>query len=216
MIVNENAKSLEESAFFTLEEEILSGKLKRGEALTEAALSQRLGVSRTPLRGALSRLSDEGLVELIPNRGAVVIGIGDEELRDIYEIRIRLEGLASREAARRITEDDLKKLRHSVELSEFYIARQDAESLKELDSEFHRIIYKASGNRLLCKTLTELHRNIQFYRQRSLTVADRTEKSANEHREILDAIERGDCDAADRLTSAHIEAALNNLLEVTG
>ena len=216
MIVNENAKSLEESAFFTLEEEILSGKLKRGEALTEAALSQRLGVSRTPLRGALSRLSDEGLVELIPNRGAVVIGIGDEELRDISEIRIRLEGLASREAARRISEDDLKKLRHSVELSEFYIARQDAESLKELDSEFHRIIYKASGNRLLCKTLTELHRNIQFYRQRSLTVADRTEKSANEHREILDAIERGDCDAADRLTSAHIEAALNNLLEVTG
>lgn len=216
MIVNKNAKSLEESVFFTLEEDILSGKLKRGEALTEAALSQRLGVSRTPLRGALSRLSDEGLVELIPNRGAVVIGIGDEELRDIYEIRIRLEGLASREAARRISEDDLKKLRHSVELSEFYIARQDAESLKELDSEFHRIIYKASGNRLLCKTLTELHRNIQFYRQRSLTVADRTEKSANEHREILDAIERGDCDAADRLTSAHIEAALNNLLEVTG
>ena len=83
MIVNKNAKSLEESVFFTLEEDILSGKLKRGEALTESALSQRLGVSRTPLRGALSRLSDEGLVELIPNRGAVVIGIGDEELRDI-------------------------------------------------------------------------------------------------------------------------------------
>lgn len=216
MIVNKNAKSLEESVFFTLEDEILSGSLKRGEALTESVLSQRLGVSRTPLRGALSRLCDEGLIELIPNRGAVVIGIGDEELRDIYEIRIRLEGLASREAAKRISEEDLQRLRHSVELSEFYIARQDAENLKELDSEFHSIIYKASGNRLLCKTLTELHRNIQFYRKRSLTVADRTEKSVMEHREILNAIERGDSEAADRLTSAHIEAALNNLREVTG
>lgn len=216
MIVNKNAKSLEESVFFALEEEILSGKLKRGETLTETALSQRLGVSRTPIRGALSRLGDEGLVEIHPNRGAVVVGIGDEELRDIYKIRIRLEGLASAEAAVRISESDLDRLRHSVELSEFYIAKRDTEHLKELDSEFHSIIYEASGNRLLCKTLSELHRNIQFYRKRSLALGDRLEKSVGEHREILDAIERGDAEAADRLTSAHIEAALNNLNKVTG
>lgn len=216
MIVNKNAKSLEESVFFALEEEILSGKLKRGETLTETALSQRLGVSRTPIRGALSRLGDEGLVEIHPNRGAVVVGIGDEELQDIYKIRIRLEGLASAEAAVRISESDLARLRHSVELSEFYIAKRDTEHLKELDSEFHSIIYEASGNRLLCKTLSELHRNIQFYRKRSLALGDRLEKSVGEHREILDAIERGDAEAADRLTSAHIEAALNNLNKVTG
>lgn len=216
MIVNKNAKSLEESVFFALEEEILSGKLKRGETLTEISLSQRLGVSRTPIRGALSRLGDEGLVEIHPNRGAVVVGIGDEELQDIYKIRIRLEGLASAEAAVRISESDLARLRHSVELSEFYIAKRDAEHLKELDSEFHSIIYEASGNRLLCKTLSELHRNIQFYRKRSLSCGDRLERSVGEHREILDAIERGDAEAADRLTSAHIEAALTNLNKVTG
>lgn len=214
MIVNKNAKSLEESVYLTLEEEILSGKLKKGDSLTETALSSRLGVSRTPLRAAMHRLAEEGLIEVVANRGAVVVGIGDEELVDIYKIRIRLEGLASAEATKRINEDDLKKLRDSVELSEFYISKQDAEHLKELDSEFHSIIYKASGNRLLCKTLTELHRNIQFYRKRSLAVADRLEKSIAEHREILSAIERGDAEAADRLTSAHIEAALNNLLSV--
>ena len=214
MIVNKNAKSLEESVYLTLEEEILSGKLKKGESLTETSLSARLGVSRTPLRAALHRLAEEGLIEVAPNRGAVVVGIGDEELVDIYKIRIRLEGLASSEAAKRISPDDLKRLRDSVELSEFYIAKQDAEHLKELDSEFHNIIYKASGNRLLCKTLTELHRNIQFYRKRSLGVAKRLEKSIAEHREILTAIEQGDAEAADRLTSAHIEAALNNLLSV--
>ncbi len=214
MIVNKNAKSLEESVYLTLEEEILSGKLKKGDSLTETSLSSRLGVSRTPLRAALHRLAEEGLIEVVPNRGAVVVGIGDEELVDIYKIRIRLEGLASAEATKRINEEDLKRLRDSVELSEFYITKQDAEHLKELDSEFHSIIYKASGNRLLCKTLTELHRNIQFYRKRSLAVADRLEKSIAEHREILSAIERGDVEAADRLTSAHVEAALNNLLSV--
>lgn len=214
MIVSNNAKSLEESVYLTLEEEILSGKLKKGESLTETSLSTRLGVSRTPLRAALHRLAEEGLIEVTPNRGAVVVGIGEEELVDIYKIRIRLEGLASAEAAKRINEEDLKRLRDSVELSEFYISKQDAEHLKELDSEFHSIIYKASGNRLLCKTLTELHRNIQFYRKRSLAVADRLEKSIAEHREILSAIERGDAEAADRLTSAHTEAALNNLLSV--
>ena len=214
MIVSNNAKSLEESVYLTLEEEILSGKLKKGESLTETSLSARLGVSRTPLRAALHRLAEEGLIEVTPNRGAVVVGIGEEELVDIYKIRIRLEGLASAEATKRIKEKDLKRLRDSVELSEFYISKQDAEHLKELDSEFHSIIYKASGNRLLCKTLSELHRNIQFYRKRSLAVADRLEKSIAEHREILSAIERGDAEAADRLTSAHIAAALNNLLLV--
>lgn len=212
MIIDTGAKSLEEQVFISLEEEILTGKLKKGDTLAEIALSKRLGVSRTPLRAALHRLAEEGLIEIAPNRGAVVIGVGKEELVDIYKIRMRLEGLASREAAMRISDTDKKKLRDSVELSEFYIGKQDTEHLKELDSEFHNIIYKASGNRLLCKTLSELHRNIKVYRKLSLTVPERLEKSVKEHREILNAIEAGDGDTADELTRRHIEAALDNLL----
>lgn len=215
MIVDKNAKSLEESVFLTLEDEILSGKLKRGEMLTENALSARLGVSRTPLRAALHRLYEEGLVDISPNRGATVIGIGTEELVDIYKIRMRLEGLASAEAATKITEEDIKKLHDILELADFYIAKRDADKLKELDSEFHSIIYRASGSRLLNKTLSELHRNVHFYRKRSLAVEERLERSAAEHKEILLAIENHDADAADRLTSAHIEAALKNLLAVS-
>ena len=215
MIVDKNAKSLEESVFLILEDEILSGKLKRGETLTETALSARLGVSRTPLRGAMHRLSEEGLIEISPNRSATVIGIGRGELVDIYKIRMRLEGLASAEAAKKISKEDIKKLHDTLELADFYIAKRDAEHLKELDSEFHNIIYRASGNRLLCKTLSELHRNIHFYRKRSLAVVERIEKSALEHKEILAAIERGDADEADRLTLAHIGAALENLLAVS-
>lgn len=215
MIVDKNTKSLEENVFLTLEDEILSGKLKRGDVLTETSLSARLGVSRTPLRGALHRLFEEGLIDITPNRSAVVVGIGREELVDIYKMRIRLEGLASAEAARRINDADKQRLREIVELCDFYIGKRDAEKLKELDSEFHSIIYRASGNRLLNKTLSELHRNIHFYRKRSLAVADRLEKSAEEHKQILAAIEAGDAEAADALTKAHIEAALNNLLAVS-
>ena len=215
MIIDKKAASLEESVFLILEDEILSGKLKRGETLTEVALSARLGVSRTPLRGALHRLNEEGLIEVSPNRGAVVVGIGREELIDIYKIRMRLEGLASAEAAGKISKDDIERLRELTELSDFYITKRDAEKLKELDSEFHSIIYRASGNRLLCKTLSELHRNIHFYRKRSLAVAERLEKSAAEHKEILAAIESGDAEQADKLTSAHVGAALENLLAVS-
>ena len=216
MIVDKNAKSLEESVFKRLEDELLSGKLKRGDTLTEASLTARLGASRTPVRAALHRLAEDGLVEISPNKGAVVLGVTAEDLVDIYKIRMRLEGLASREATERISEEDKKRLTDSVELSEFYIKKKDAEHLKELDSEFHDIIYKASGNRLLYKTLSDLHRKIKSYRKLSLTVTDRLEKSVEEHREILSAITRGDKDEADRLTYLHIEAALQNLISVFG
>ena len=211
MIVDNLSHSLEEKVYFSLEEEILSGRLKSGESLTEVALSRRLGVSRTPLRSALARLSEEGLVRIVPNKGAVVLGVSDDDLVDIYKIRLRLEGLAAREAAARRTDGDIRRLSESVELSEFYIQKNDTEHLKELDGEFHGIIYEISANRLLCKTLTELHKSIKKYRKLSLSSPDRLINSTKEHREILRAIERGDGDEADRLTTLHVEAALKNL-----
>ncbi len=212
MIVDKNIKSLGESVFLRLEEEILSGALKKGELLTEISLSNRLGVSRTPLRAAIRTLAEEGLVEITPNKGAVVVGVGADDLVDIYEIRMRLEGIAARAAAKKISEQEKKELRESIELSEFYLTKRDYDHLKELDSEFHNIIYKASGSRHLYKILSELHRNIRSYRRLSLSVPTRLESSLSEHREILEAIERGDSDGAERLTVMHIRAAMDNLI----
>ena len=214
MIIDSKSLSLEQMVYSKLEEEILSGELKRGTALGEVALSSRLGVSRTPVRGAIHRLAEDGLVEITPNKGAIVIGINTEDLIDIYHIRMRLEGLASASAAKRITPEEIKELEESVELTEFYMSKKDAEHIKELDTEFHKIIYRASGNRLLAKTLIELHRKIKAYRKLSLTVTERLERSIEEHKEILAAIKKGDADEADRLTAMHIEAALQNLLTV--
>ena len=212
MIIDNKTASLEEQVTSTLEAEILTGKLAAGTALTEQSLSKRLGVSRTPIRAALHTLAEEGLINLIPNKGAVVVGVTREDLIDIYRIRMRLEGLASALAAERISREDLSTLRESVELAEFYISKNDAEHLKELDTQFHAIIYRASGNRMLNKTLSELHRNITSYRKMSLAVPGRLERSVGEHREILAAIEERDAERADRLTSAHVEAALENML----
>ena len=211
-MIRQSSKSLEEEVFLRLEEDILGGVLKKGDALTENSLAARLGASRTPIRGALHRLAEEGLIELVPNKGAVVIGVTAEDLIDIYTIRMRLEGLASAEAAKKISEADKNVLLEAVELSEFYISKQDAERLKELDSQFHSTIYRASGNRLLDKTLSELHRSIRGYRKLSLTVTERLSASVTEHRAIYEAIARGDSEAADRLTSGHVAAALENLL----
>ena len=212
MIIDNKIASLEEQVTATLESEILTGTLASGTALTEQSLSVRLGVSRTPIRAALHTLAEEGLINLVPNRGAVVVGVTREDLIDIYKIRMRLEGLASALAAERISREDLATLRESVELAEFYISRNDTEHLKELDTQFHAIIYRASGNRMLNKTLSELHRNIISYRKMSLSVPGRLERSVGEHREILKAIEAGDAERADSLTCAHVEAALENML----
>ena len=216
MIVDSQLASLEEKVFFTLEEEILSGELKKGDSLAEIALSKRLGVSRTPIRGALHRLKEDGLVEIAPNKGAVVLGIDKNDLIDIYKVRNRLEGLASASAAKMISKEALSELRESVELSEFYINRGDTEKVKELDTTFHLLIYKASGNRQLEGILTELHRKIKTYRQLSLSVSGRVEHSVAEHREILVAIENKDAALADKLTSKHIERALENVIFALG
>lgn len=212
MIINETTKSLEEKVYLLLEESILTGEYRRGDSLTEMSLSKKLGVSRTPIRSALHRLYEEGLIEISPNRGAVVVGVNGDDLADAYKIRMRLEGLASSMAAERMDEESLKKLGETVELAEFYLGKGDVDKLKQLDTDFHVIIYKASGNRMLCKILTELHRNIRSYRRMSLGVPGRLERSIEEHKSILEAIRSGDADLADKLTSLHIENAMNNII----
>ena len=213
MIISEKTKSLEEQVYLRLEEEILCGIYKRGDTLTETAISKKVGVSRTPVRAALQRLGEEGLIELVPNKCAVVVGVTVDDLIDTYRIRMRLEGLATAMATSRLSEEDKERLEKAMEMSEYYMKRQDTEQLKELDTSFHSTIYAASGNRMLYKILTELHRNIRTYRKLSLTMPGRLEASIEEHRDILKAMLEGDSQKADELTSLHIERAMNNMVE---
>ena len=164
-----NGYSLADKVFKKLEEEILNGALKAGENLTELRISARLGVSRTPVREAIHRLEQEGLVQLTPNKGAVVVGVSEKDLRDIYDIRMKLEGLASRWAAEQITEEDAKSLRDILELQEFYTAKGDLDQLRNLDSQFHernqRQPYPASNLKQSAPFHSTLSKNVFCYKR---------------------------------------------------
>ena len=214
MFQPDGSSSLEEKVYLALQEQILSRKLRTGEAITEMKLSKALCVSRTPVREALQRLDREGLIKLVPNKGAVVLGISEQDLIDIYKIRMRLEGLASRIAAENANDELCKELRDNVDLTAFYMGKGDIEKVKNLDSEFHDIIYRSCESRMLGKILSELHRYIASYRKLSLAVDGRIEKSLAEHREIYEAIIAGNAEGADTLMSAHVERALTNMLTI--
>ena len=205
--------ALENAVYTAIEEKILTGVLRPGEPLTEARVSEETGASRTPVREALHHLEQDGLIRTLPNRSAVVVGITRKDLSDIYEIRRRIEGLASRRAAERITDDAKKTLQEIVEMQEFFLTR-GADKLKELDHEFHDAVYALCDSRILVSNLSRLHRQTGFFRRRSLFAEGRAAASVAEHRAICEAILAGDGDAAERLTVLHIENAYLNLLKV--
>ncbi|MBQ3918387.1 MAG: GntR family transcriptional regulator [Oscillospiraceae bacterium] len=211
MILETDDRSLRIRVFNAIENAILDGEYKDGDSLNELRLSKELGVSRTPVREALMQLELEGLVRNIPNKGAVVVGVTEQDTHDIYEIRIRIEGLASRLCAEKITEEELHALEQIVELQEFYLMKNDTEQIWKLDSDFHKIIYDASRSRPLRSTLSNFHNYIKKARDMSMHTEGRAEKTVAEHRAILDAIKSRDGALAEQLTAEHITNAEDNI-----
>ena len=198
--------SIADQIFEKLENDILTGKYPHDETLTETRLCEELGVSRTPIHEALRRLESEHLI-LSLGKGYQVIGIGPQDIDDIFAIRLRLEGLASRWAAERCSEDGIRTLRETVELQEFYTAKNDAENLKQLDTRFHRCIYSLCGSLSMQDTLEPLHRKLQMYRRVSLASHDRAAHSLEEHQAICEAIASRDGALAESLTLEHVRNA---------
>ncbi|MBE6620064.1 MAG: GntR family transcriptional regulator [Ruminococcaceae bacterium] len=199
--------SLADFVFESLENDILSGVYARGEILTELKLCERLGVSRTPIREALNRLKQQQLVEETSSHSVRVRGVSQQDLMDIYEIRLRIEGYAARLCALRITEEELNELREIVALQDFYTARGGAANIRDMDSRFHELVYRYCGSEILMATLSELHHRVQRYRKISVEHPDRAEVAVKEHAAILGALEGHDADEAERLTVLHIENA---------
>lgn len=199
--------SLSNQVFEKIEYDILSGKYKIGEIISEKRLSSELGVSRTPIREALGRLSEEGLVGDSPS-GTVVLGITDEDVDDFYEVKRRIEILAVCRACKLIDEDGLRDLENIVEHQEFYAMKGDTEKIRDLDTDFHATLYKYCGSRVLEKILLPLHRKIIKYRSASLKGSkNRQLESIEEHREIYEALKEKDENKLERLMKNHIENA---------
>ena len=209
---NDSNSSLRGRVFNHLENDILNGKYKTGDSLIETKLSEELGVSRTPIREAIRQLELEGLVQTIPNKGAIVTGLSAKDIEDIYTIRLAIEGLAARWAADNITAEELKDMKHSLELEEFYTDKNDLEHILKLDTKFHETIFKASKSKPLMNMLSNFHHYIQKARTYSLGMSGRAEEALIEHRAIYEAISERDAKKAEELTIEHVKKASLNLL----
>jgi len=208
---NRSGGSLGAAVFSDLERAIINGEYQAGDSLSEIKLSEKYGVSRTPVREALRQLELEGLVELIPNKGATVVGVSEKDIADIYAVRVRIEGLAARLCAENATSEEIQALERLVDLQEFYLLKGKPDQLWELDGEFHNTIFEASRNRPLQSMLSSFHSYISRARSNSMKSADRAALSVEEHRSILGAIIAHDGDSAEEHMTAHIIAARRNL-----
>lgn len=203
--------SLAEQVFERLENDILTGKYQRGEILTELKLVTDLGVSRTPVREALHRLEQEHIIE-IASKGILILGVTEQDLEDIFAIRLRIEGLASAFAAKNMTAEQIEELKEALELQEFYVMKQDPEHIKKMDSKFHQLIYRYCGSTVLNDTLLPLHKKVQKYRRASVEDNSRAQQSAREHRAIFEAIEARNAELAEKYTTEHIANAAEHIL----
>ena len=181
-------KPLRDVVFENLRGAIVEGKLKPGQRLMEVQLAEQLGVSRTPVREAIRKLELEGLVVMIPRKGAYVANMSLKDVIDVLEIRASLEGLAASLAAERITDEDIKKLESIVEEFNDSINESDVEALLRKDVEFHECIFKSTNNKKLHQLINSLWEQVYRFRVTYISDYDSTVNIVEEHKMILDAI----------------------------
>ena len=205
--------SLRGRVFHKLREDILSGKYEDYEELKEVAIGEEMGVSRTPVREAFRQLELEGLIQIVPNKGAYVTGITEKAVKDIYMIRSLLEGLCARWATEHITKEQLEEMEENVYLAEFHAKKGHLEQLAELDNRFHDILYEACNSKILEHQLKDFHQYVLRVRKKTLASANRGPKSNEEHAGILEAIRSGNGELAEKLANTHMINAYENMVK---
>lgn len=204
---------LRDVVFNTLRQAILRGELKPGERLMEIKLANQLGVSRTPIREAIRKLELDGLVLIVPRRGAEVAQITEKSLRDVLEVRRSLEALAVRLACERMTPQGLLDLKNAEKDFEKVLGNDDITVVAEADVAFHDVIYLATDNQRLIQLLSNFREQMYRYRVEYLKKKESHTKLLEEHQEIIHAIEHNEVETATRITCEHID---NQVKTVSG
>lgn len=207
--------SLRGKVFAKLREDILNGKYAENEELKEVAIGKELGVSRTPVREAFRQLELEGLIQIIPNKGAYVTGITPKDVRDIYMIRTSLEGMCARLACEHITKEQLEELEENVYLASFHASKGHMDQLAELDNRFHHILYDACDSKMLQNLLQDFHQYVIRIRKKTLSTS-RGVASNEEHMALMEAIKNKNADLAEKLAIKHINNAYENIKNQIG
>ena len=203
---------LRDVVFNTLRQAILRGELKPGERLMEIALSQRLGVSRTPVREAIRMLEQEGLVIMIPRKGAQVAEISEKDLKDVLEVRLGLEELAVRIACQRITEEELEELEQAVKEFEEAMKEDNLGVLAEADVKVHEVIYGSTHNKRLVQIISNIREQMYRYRVEYLKDVESRKTLVEEHYAVYRALKARNQQQAVKDIRIHIVNQQNAIL----
>ena len=195
---------LRDVVFYTLRQAILKGELEPGERLMEMQLAEQLGVSRTPIREAIRKLELEGLVLMIPRRGAIVAKITEKDLKDVLEVRASLERLSTKLACERMEEETIEELREAQEAFKAALRGDDITLQAQKDVEFHDVIYKSTNNLRLIQMLNNLREQMYRYRLEYLKDGTSHQKLVEEHEAIIEALSRRDTEETTNIMVGHV------------
>jgi len=205
---------LRDVVFNTLRQAILTGELKPGERLMEIHLANRLGVSRTPIREAIRKLELEGLVTMIPRRGAEVAQITEKSLKDVLEVRRAMDALCAELACERMSEEELQQLKQACEEFEKATKTKDTRAIAQADVALHDIILNATGNSRLIQLVNNLAEQMYRYRFEYIKDLSQHEKLVDEHRMIYEAISKKDKQKASEVAKLHIDNQEKSIMKL--
>ncbi|MDU4862393.1 MAG: GntR family transcriptional regulator [Terrisporobacter othiniensis] len=203
----DNYKPLRDVVFENLRTAILEGNLKAGKRLMEVQLAEQLGVSRTPIREAIRKLELEGLVVMLPRKGAYVANMSFKDLIDVLEIRASLEGLAASLASERLRDEDIVELERVAKEFEKSVREADIDTVLKKDVEFHEKIFLMANNKKLYHLITSLWEQVHRFRVTYVSNYEASLSLVDEHNRILEAIKSGDSELAKKYATEHIELA---------
>jgi len=208
-------KILHEEIAATLREMIMSGELKEGDKIKEDELCDIMGISKTPLREALRVLSAEGLIRLVPNRGAYVSTPTFEEITEMFDVMSVLEGVCARATAVNMTDSDFLSLEKLHKKLEKNFKRRNQKEYIRYNNAYHLFLQELAGNRTLNQILNGLRQKILLYRFQSLNLPERFEQSIVEHRDLLEAFRRRDPEKAEELMRYHLKMQCRAMEKLT-
>jgi DNA-binding GntR family transcriptional regulator len=213
MALTTKYRTLQEIVYSTIKERILKGEYSSGQRLITNDLATELGVSRMPIREALQRLeAATGLVTLIPHKGAVVNAISEDDIVEVFHIRVVLEGLAARLACPNMDSRQIDRLAAIIRRMIEAEHKLDQESFLELNSKFHSPIWEAANSPRLVGMLRSLYDASRSYRYLSVMLPGRFEEIVQEHEEIVAALRKGDASEVEKTVNKHYQQTLNWLL----
>jgi len=211
-LVIKNTKTIRKRIYEHLREQLLNGEIAPLEHLIEAKIAKEIGTSRTPVREALHSLELEGLIESIPRVGYVVKPINEQEVGEICEIRMAIEGVAARWAIEKAHKKLIEELKKNISISDEKVSKGDVKAFVDMDAQFHEIISKFSGSKRLRELAQTLRRHMLRYRIQSIYSVDNVLRAIDGHKGILRAIGKRNLEEVNRTIQHHMEQSKRDIL----